>query len=123
MTVNRTDRDISKTVTISNATSLSGAVSVGHMAIAGVIVPSAWTAAAITFQAVLADGTTYGNVFDETAEVSIASGSVAANNVVMLSQAAREKLRGLNSVKLRSGTSGTPVNQGADRTIRLILES
>lgn len=75
------------------------------------VMPAAWTAATLTFQ-VSADGTDYFNLYD-------ASGNqyevdAAASQAIILPPG---DFAGFRYLKIRSGTSGTPVVQAADRTI------
>lgn len=89
----------------------------------GLIMPAAWTAAAITFQAdtvttVVADGA-YVDVYDDSGnEVSL---TVAAARTVMLAKATRDLLEGIPFLRLRSGTTGAAVQQAADRAIGLLV--
>lgn len=102
-------------VTIANGTSLSDAIEFGGDALVEIVMPAAWTAAGLTFQ-VSHDGVTYQNLYDAAGtEVQI---SVAASRNVRLSPT---DWIGVPYLKVRSGTSGTPVNQGAARTIQIIL--
>lgn len=101
--------------TIANGASLSGAVQIDPDTVPVAIqMPAAWTAAALTFQG-SADGVTYGDLYDGGTELNIAT---AANRLVHLDWT---KFVGLRYLKIRSGTSGTPVNQGADRALKIIL--
>ena len=101
-----------KTVVIANGASLSGALDMGGAReIVGIEMPSAWTAAALTFQ-VSTDGVTYQNLFgDGGTEVQF---TVATSQNIALRQDACSLLSKWCFFKLRSGT---PVNQAADRTI------
>jgi hypothetical protein len=76
--------------------------------------PAAWTAASLTFQG-SADGTTYGDLYDAGTEMSTAAG---ASRVIHLDWT---KFVGLRFLKIRSGTTGVPVNQGGDRVLTLVL--
>lgn len=104
-----------RTVTIANGASLSDAAQVDGAALVGIVMPAAWTAANLTLQA-SHDDSTYNNMYDElgTEKTIVASTSryISLNPADFL---------GTNSVKVRSGTSGTPVNQGGDRSIILVL--
>lgn len=105
-----------ETVTIANGASLSDALNIASRNFFGVIMPAAWTSAAMTFQGSF-DGTNYFDLYDETGtEVSF---TVAASRYVIISSPA--KFLGLKKIKVRSGTSGTPVNQAAERTVGLIV--
>ena len=106
-----------ETVTIASGASLSGAVDLGAHRLGAVIVPSAWTAASITLQASQSLAGTYGDVYDDLGtEISL---TAAAGRVITGVTLERIPLR---YVKLRSGTSATPVNQAAARTLTLVLK-
>ncbi len=101
---------------IASGASLSGVVDLGTYRLFGIVMdPIAWTAAAMTFQ-VSIDGTNFFNLFDDTG-VEI-NWTVLAQQFVTVSQPA--KWQGIRYIKVRSGTSATPVNQGAARTLTLI---
>jgi len=105
-----------ETVTIANGASLSGALNIGARDLFGLIMPSAWTSAAITFQGSF-DGTNYFNLYDDAGnEISF---TVAASRYVVISSPA--KFFGLKKLKIRSGTSGSAVNQAAERVIGVIV--
>jgi hypothetical protein len=79
--------------------------------------PATWTAANLTLQASV-DNSTWDNVFDSLGtEVTI---TAAASRFILLNPADFVSVRYL---KVRSGTSGTPVNQGGARTITLIVRA
>jgi hypothetical protein len=107
--------------TIPNGGSLSPEVAVGGARIAGIIMPAAWTAAALNFEA-LTDQTgatpTFKPVVDSGGtEVTITTGG---DRYIALTDTS-PLCAGLGRVKLRSGTSAAPVNQAADRLIKLVL--
>lgn len=88
---------------------LSAQVDIGGYTLVGIMVPSTWTTAAITFQGSPDGGTTWGEVTDITGvpiEVTSLTGGTAY--FVALDPA---KFRGLRSLKVRSGTVGAPVAQ------------
>lgn len=102
--------------TIVSGASLSGAIDVAGTTLISIQMPAAWTAANLTFQG-SADGSTYADVYNDSGdEYSI---PVSASRFVMLDQV-QNRFRGMRYFKVRSGTSGTPVNQGADRVLSLI---
>ena len=108
------------TATIANGASLSGAVDVGGVQLGGrvivaIITPAAWTTAALTFQA-SDDGATFRNVYDEYGTEYTVQAAVDRH---ILIDAAR--FAGCRSLKVRSGTSGSAVNQGGDRSIGIVL--
>ncbi len=105
-------------VVIPNGASLSAAVNLGTKTLVGVVMPAEWTAANLTLQAAVAEAGTYNNVHDKAGtEFAI---TAAASRAITL---ASDDLIGIGRwLKVRSGTSGVPVNQGADRTLKLILK-
>jgi len=107
-------------VNIASGSSLSGEVLLDNSVPRGkrlfaIVMPSSWTAANLTFQASI-DGTTYNNLYDYNgSEVTV---TAAASRYIVLDPLT---FAGVAGVKIRSGTSGTPVNQGADRTLTLVV--
>lgn len=114
-------------VVIPNGESLSAAVDLTEMRVVAIDLPSAWTAAAITFTAAAEgeddnDGTTptYDQVNDSGGnEISL---TVAASRYIVLTTAHKDALRGLYRCKVRSGTAGAAVNQAAARELILVCE-
>ena len=100
-------------VTIANSTALSPEVDIGAQQLVGIAMPAAWNAAALTFQ-VSVDGVTW-------IELQNASGvetyTAAAGQYIAVTLA---NWRGITALKVRSGTAGSPVNQGAGCTLTLI---
>lgn len=110
-------------VTILNGASLSAEVTVGAKRIVGIQMPAVWTTGAFTFQAhigTLAGVETYGGVVD-AAGAAVTVAAPTAGSYIVLSEAASMTLHGLGRIKVRSGTAGTPVNQGAQRDFFLVL--
>jgi len=78
--------------------------------------PAAWTTANLTLLVSL-DGTTYNPLYDKDGvEVTIAA---AASRYIQLFPGDFE---GFLYLKLRSGTSGTPVTQAAERVLSVMVE-
>jgi hypothetical protein len=102
------------TCTIANGESLSGAVDLDELVPVRIDMPATWTAASLTFQ-VSDDNSTFRNLYDATVEVraTSAAASVAIALDPILFAATRY-------IKVRSGTSGTPVSQGGARTVTII---
>ena len=101
--------------TIAASASLSGAIRLpaGHY-LAAIVMPAAWTAADLTFQASPA-GTTYNNLYDDNGnEVTV---TAAASRFILLPPA---EWYAMPFLKIRSGTSGAAVNQAAARTLTLV---
>lgn len=113
------------TVTIANGENTSGAAQVGagtqtrYRSLVGLVTPSAWTAAAISFL-VSADGTNYFPLYNSAGtEVTIPSASIAtgAGRAFSLNP---QDFAGWRYVKVVSGVNGTTVNQGAARVVTLV---
>ena len=109
--------------TIANGAALSGAVDLGSVIpgneIVGLVMPIAWTAAAMTFQG-SADGTNFYDLYNDAGtELNF---TVGASQAIGLRQDARAILGRWRHIKVRSGTTGTPMNQGAERVITLIVK-
>lgn len=100
----------SGTVLIANGAALSDAYP-GYMAgNVAIQMPAAWTAANITFQVQGAPGAAF-------AELSDAAGAAISLAVTTDEALPVPQLAGWYAFKIRSGTVGVPVNQGADRTL------
>jgi hypothetical protein len=105
---------ITLTAAIANAASLSDAIHLRTHRLFALQMPGTWTAADLTFQGSY-DGTTYADVYDEDgAEVTV---EADASRFIILDPA---KFLGLQRLKIRSGTTGSPVNQGGARSIQVI---
>jgi hypothetical protein len=101
--------------TIASGTALSAAVPLGAKTLHGIAMSAGWDAAALTFQVSYDGGTTFQEMQSTSAVVSY---TAAAAQFIAIDPAI---WRGINMIKVRSGTSGAPVNQTADRTLNLIV--
>src|SRR5690242_8642270 len=102
------------TTTIANGSSLAPAIDIGPNTLVAVVMPAAWDAAAMTFAGSI-DGTNFFPLYDETGtEINI---PVAASRYVKLDPSV---FAGVRYVQVRSGTSGSAVNQTANRVITLV---
>jgi hypothetical protein len=110
--------------TVANgATGLSGAIDIGGHSMLALYMPGTWQAAAITFLAAPTIDGTYQSVYDDDGnEVAIAADDVVASRCITLNTVAA-KLAPYRFIKLRSGIAATPVNQTADRAIKIIVKS
>jgi len=101
--------------TIANGASLSDAVDLGDGSLVGVVMPASWTAAGLHLVGSV-DGTNYYPLFDTAGnEIGVIT-AVAAYMYAFdpgLAQPPRY-------IKIRSGTAGTPVAQGAARSLTVI---
>jgi hypothetical protein len=108
-----------ETVTIAAGASLSNVIPIGSYKYMQIIMPSAWTTANLTFQTCTTSGGTFTDVYDEDGvEVNI---SASTSRSILFSDESVMLISSL-FLKIRSGTTGTPVNQAAARTIYLILK-
>ncbi len=104
------------TSTIAASGNLSGAVKLGGYTPVALIMPSGWDAGGITFQ-VTHDGDNYANLYDAAGEYALTTSAVGTSRVILLVPG---DLLGFIGIKLRSGTSGTPVTQTAERIITIV---
>jgi hypothetical protein len=103
-------------VTIANGAALSGAAKLNGATLLGIEMSAAWTTAAITVQHSI-DGTNFFDMYDGAgAEVSL---TVVAAHYVFLPPA---NWSGIIYIKVRSGTGAVPVNQGAERVLKLVCK-
>ncbi len=100
-------------VTIPSGTALTGTERIDGYKIVAIQMPSAWTAAALTFQAKAREGADLAELYDGN---TVRSETVAVDRYIQLATPIQAQ-----SVRVRSGTSGTPVNQAADRILTLFL--
>ena len=109
-------------VTIANGASLSGAVACDSRSLVGIIMPTAWTAAGLTFQAGGFNAadlavSRFQNMHNAAGELTYpadASLYIAVDTIDFL---------GAQQIKVRSGTAGTPVAQGAARELYLVFRN
>ena len=112
--VTQQNEPLTQTVTIANGASLSSIARLPNAhELAAIIMPAAWTSAGMTFQA----GASY-----TVQDVFAADGNEIALVLVATDYVpvAPALLNGARWIKVRSGTTGTPVNQGAERVITLV---
>lgn len=99
-----------KVATIAASASLSDAINTGGGLPVAIQMPAAWTSAALTFQGSM-DGSTYQSIYcSDGTEYSIVA--AVATNVAGFDSSI---FVGFNYIKIRSGTAGSPVTQGAER--------
>lgn len=101
--------------TIPNGTAITNAIDLGGKKLAGIIMPAAWTTADLTFQASWGGQSAYNNVHNDAGDEYVipagASRAIVFNVPLPFA-----------SIKIRSGTDGSPVNQDADRSLVLNLD-
>lgn len=103
-------------VTIASGAALTAGINLKGRVLAGIIMPSSWTTANLTLQACATEAGTYVDVYSTAGTEYAITAAASRYLAIDITQT-----RGLNFIKVRSGTTGTPVNQGADRTLTLML--
>lgn len=109
-------QSVAMDVTILDTESLSSALHLRGRVVVGIYIPASWTTGNITFQACDTEDGTFVDVYTLTAE--LAATSAASSRYVALDPV---NFHGINFLKIRSGTSGTPVAQSGDITLQLML--
>jgi len=109
---------VTDTVTIADSASLSGAsAGMAGRSLVGVVTPSGWTTAGISWQVSYDGGTTYVVLLDSTG-TEITAAAVAASRYVALDPT---QFLGATNVKVQSGTSASTTNQSGGDTLTLVL--
>lgn len=100
---------------IPNGTALTPGCDLYGTNLTAVLMPSVWTAAVLTFL-ISVDGTTWVSLYNaDGTEYVVQAG---ASQCITLSP---DDFDAFRFVQVRSGTSASPVNQGADRQLTLIV--
>ncbi len=98
----------------SSGTSITPGIDLGNARLAFITMPAAWTAAALTFQhsPTTIDGT-YFDLYLNGVEYNVPA-STSRTLIIPYGE-----FIGLRFIKIRSGTTGTPVQQAGDRILQL----
>ena len=102
--------------TIANAASLSDAVKLGTDQLVAIIIPGAWTAADITFQAANDDDGPFYDMYDVAGDEVTVTGPVASAYIKFNP----DDFKGVFAFKIRSGLTAAAVAQGAERLIQIV---
>lgn len=103
---------------IDSGSALTDVIDLQHYLLTGIIMPGSWTTANLTFAASAESDGTFVPVYDDAGtEYTV---TAAASRCIQIDPV---KLAGARYIKVRSGTSGSPVNQGADRLLTLVLRT
>ena len=109
----KTDKYEVGTVVIADGESLSDAFPVGGKRLVFIEVP-AITSATLSFKVQIMDDEDFQDFYDETgAEITVGSAFTGARTFLI------PQLAGVRAVKVRSGTTGSPVTQSGGDTLRL----
>ena len=96
--------------------SITDAIALGLLHLSAIVIPTSWTPANLTFQSSV-DGVTWGDVYDGAGnEYKL---NVQANGSYILLDSSA--FYTMNYVKIRSGTTATPVPQTAERSLQLVI--
>ena len=106
--------------TIPNGTGISGVIDMRDYSMGQIIVPSAWTAAAIAFKVCDTPGGTFVPLCGATGAVVEISGVLTSNSAAYPLPA---ELLSSMFFQVWSETSGSSTNQGADRILTVVLKS
>ena len=118
-----TGRTVVKTVTIESGQSLSTEVDLEDYQLCAIEMPSAWDAATLTFQGSSTSGGTFKDIKSNGLEVTEPGSNLTASaGVINAIDVNAMALAPIRYLKIRSGTSGSAVNQTANRTLTLILK-
>ena len=104
--------------TIADSASLSGGVDLGGRALVGIVTPAGWTTAVMTFQ-VSTDNSTWLE-YEDVNGTAITIPSTAASKYRAIDAA---DFLGVRYLKVRSGTSGSAVNQSGSDVVTLVTRS
>jgi len=105
-------------ITIASGASLSGAIALGDKVLCAILMPAAWTAAALSFQASDDNGTTWKDMFDDGGqEINIPTVGAVAGQRISIDPS---MFGGVDMIKVRSGLTAAAVNQSADRILTLV---
>src|SRR5664279_2494122 len=97
------------TVTIAINTALSGPICLGDGVLCAIKMPAGWDAAALTFQVSDDGGTTWQELLDNSGAAITVASPAAAQRINMFATDFQSAIW----LKVRSGTSGSAVNQTA----------
>lgn len=100
---------------IYSGTAVTGSIDTKDQPILAIRIPASWTTANLTFQG-SQDGTNFFDVYNLYGEEFTVVVGGASRYVVMGPQ----EFQWARYIKIRSGTTGTPVNQAADRSLLVI---
>ena len=104
------------TATIANAASLSDAIDLQGGRAVAIRMPAAWTTAVLTFQG-SEDDSNYADIYT-AGGVELQCAAAASRWIILEPQF----FLGCRYLKIRSGTSGTPVAQGAARSLSVVAQ-
>jgi hypothetical protein len=99
---------------------LSGAIDLGDGGLVALQMPSGWDTGGLSFQASSDLGGTYADVYTSTSlgvSTELTIGAAASEYIALNASV----FAGMRYIKIRSGTTGSPVTQTAARTIKTMV--
>jgi hypothetical protein len=105
--------------TITSGQSLSAEVDIGTKSLVGLLIPTNWTTAGLSFQVSPDGGTTWGEL-TTVAGTPYAIGSLTGGTLAYFVAVDPTTLRGALALKIRSGTQAAPVAQSNTVNLQLI---
>jgi hypothetical protein len=105
---------------IAAGAALSAEIDIGPKSLVGLVLPANWTAAAggISFQVSVDGGTTWNELTVGTTGAAYSLAFTAAGAAYLAVDP--QLLRGVQAIKIRSGTAGAPVNQTNTVVLNLV---
>lgn len=103
------------TATFAAGASTTNAINTYGLRLFSIVLPADWTTADLTFQSSYDGGATWQDVYKSGAEYVVSS--IAAKDLDVDFQ----RFSSISMIKVRSGTSSTPVAQAAARSLTLVL--
>ena len=97
--------------------SLSAEVDLGPGTLVGIVIPSGWSSASLTFQAT-ADGVSWSELVN-SAGAALSMGVFSGGQYAAIDPTL---WRGITAIKLRSGTQASPVVQASQQTLTLVTK-
>ncbi len=107
-------RDDVTVVTIPLGASITPEIDMGGKRLARIAMPAAWTTANLTFQVSPISGGSFTDLYDSTGTEYTVTASTSRTIIIPFAD-----FIGLKFIKIRSGTTGTPVVQAADRILTI----
>lgn len=107
------------TATIPNGQSMTEVIDLDSQLVSGVRVPPStlWTSASLTFMVSADGGVTFADLFKDGSEYTVSVGTGRTNATFY--DIPPQDFAGYSHIRVRSGVSATPVNQGAARELQI----
>jgi hypothetical protein len=107
-------------VQIAAGQSLSAECDIGNKSLVGIIVPANWTTASLSFQVSIDGGITWVELLVGATGLPFAISSLTGGTLSYSVAIDPTTLRGVQALKIRSGTQASPVNQTNTVTLKFV---